>query len=103
MPVYEFQCGYYGHVTELWAKVSQAGKVIACDTCGEPAHRIISAPAPPVMGGMVYRPDPHKPLASRAEVKVPMKEIQARDNQLRERMLKRAGKPITPAPDMVKP
>lgn len=101
MPLYEYLCPQ-GHVTEILAGVSD--RHAWCETCHARAQRIISAPAPPVMGGMVYRPDPHKPLSTRAEVKVPLKDIQARDDRLRERFLRNAGKKVTPNPiQMVKP
>lgn len=44
MPIYEYECKA-GHVSEALASSDDAPRNLPCDTCGENATRIISAPA----------------------------------------------------------
>ncbi len=88
MPLYEYQCTE-GHVTEILAGVKSIIRV-QCK-CGLICKRIISAPAPPIMGGMIYQPVPGDPRP-KSEHKVPYKDWKAQDDAHKQRMLKNAGK-----------
>ena len=88
MPLFEFECAE-GHVTEILAGVKSTIRV-QCK-CGRSTKRIISAPARPVMGGMIYQPEWGNPRP-KAEHKVPYKDWKAQDDAHKQRMLKIAGK-----------
>jgi putative FmdB family regulatory protein len=90
MPLYEYECRN-GHVSTVLARVNDLNDHHRCEVCGAKAHRIISAPAPPVMGGLIYQPDWGNPKP-KAEHKVPYKEWKAQDDAHKQRMLKIAGK-----------
>ena len=90
MPLYEFECPRCGVFAEI-LPFSRAGKPrrhFICDTMAKP---IISVPAPPVMGGMIYQPIPGDPRP-KAEHKVPYKDWKRADDAHKQRMLKNAGK-----------
>jgi putative FmdB family regulatory protein len=88
VPLYEYECPQ-GHVTEILAGVDSVIRV-QCK-CGRISKRIISAPARPVMGGMIYQPIPGDPRP-RAEHKVDFKDWKRQDDAHKQRMLKNAGK-----------
>jgi hypothetical protein len=89
-PLYEYLCRN-DHVTTILARVNYALDVHRCETCGGRAKKIISAPAPPVIGGMIYQPIPGDPRP-KAEHKVDYKDWKRQDDAHKQRMLRNAGR-----------
>lgn len=56
MPRYNYQCPR-GHDTEVWRKMGNRRRAVACETCGKPARLVLSRTHCPPDGVYSYAPN----------------------------------------------
>lgn len=54
MPIFEYTCEC-GHKAERLRKAAERDDAMACDKCGEPMRRVMSAASVPPSGQLSYR------------------------------------------------